>query len=206
MRLTASANQYVQLPYEVANSDELTVSMWVFLRNSASKQHLFDFGYDANHYLYLTPNNGTVLSFAIKNGGDEQVVKGLSKLPTSQWKHVAVTMAKDKTAIYVDGEEVASSTGITIRPNDIGTVLNYLGRSQSLTDALLSADLDDVRIYNYAVSAEDVKTIMGGGQVTAVHSPSSLTPHPSSVYGLDGVKRSAMQKGLNIVDGKKVVK
>jgi hypothetical protein len=85
-------------------------------------------------------------------------------------------------------------------------VLNYLGRSQSLTDALLSADLDDVRIYNYAVSAEDVKTIMGGGQVTAVHSPSSLTPHPSSVYGLDGVKRSAMQKGLNIVDGKKVVK
>ena len=206
LRLTASANQYVQLPYEVANSDELTVSMWVFLRNSASKQHLFDFGYDANHYLYLTPNNGTVLSFAIKNGGDEQVVKGQSKLPTSQWKHVAVTMAKDKTAIYVDGEEVASSTGITIRPNDIGTVLNYLGRSQSLTDALLSADLDDVRIYNYAVSAEDVKTIMGGGQVTAVHSPSSLTPHPSSVYGLDGVKRSAMQKGLNIVDGKKVVK
>ena len=206
LRLTASANQYVQLPYEVANSDELTVSMWVFLRNSASKQHLFDFGYDANHYLYLTPNNGTVLSFAIKNGGDEQVVKGQSKLPTSQWKHVAVTMAKDKTAIYVDGEEVASSTGITIRPNDIGTVLNYLGRSQSLTDALLSADLDDVRIYNYAVSAEDVKTIMGGGQVTAVHSPSFLTPHPSSVYGLDGVKRSAMQKGLNIVDGKKVVK
>ena len=27
LRLTASANQYVQLPYEVANSDELTVSL-----------------------------------------------------------------------------------------------------------------------------------------------------------------------------------
>ena len=206
LRLTASSNQYVQLPYEVANSDELTVSMWVFLRNSASKQHLFDFGYDTNHYLYLTPNNGTALSFAIKNGGDEQTVEGPSKLPTSQWKHVAVTMAKDKTAIYVDGEEVASSTGITIRPSDIGTVLNYLGRSQSLSDALLSADLDDVRIYNYAVSAEDVKTIMDGGQVTAIDAPSTFPLQPSSVYGLDGVKRSAPQKGLNIVDGKKVVK
>ena len=115
-------------------------------------------------------------------------------------------MAKDKTAIYVDGEEVASSMGITIRPSDIGTVLNYLGRSQSLSDALLSADLDDVRIYNYAVSAEDVKTIMDGGQVTAIDAPSTFPLQPSSVYGLDGVKRSAPQKGLNIVDGKKVVK
>jgi len=31
-------------------------------------------------------------------------------------------------------------------------------------------------------------------------------PTPQTVYGLDGVKRTAPQKGVNIINGKKVVR
>jgi hypothetical protein len=199
------AYQYVQLPYEIASSDELTVAMWVYLRSTASNLHLFDFGYDNSHYLYLTPNNVRAMSFAIRNGGDEQTVASQSKLPANQWKHVAVTIGNGKTALYVDGEEVGSATGITIRPSDVAPVLNYLGRSQSASDALMTADLDDVRIYNYALDAADVKTIMDGGQLTGIQ-PADYKAKAPKVFGLDGIERTAAKKGLNIIDGKKVMK
>ena len=199
------SSQYVQLPYEIASSDELTVAMWVYLRSTASNLHLFDFGYDNSHYLYLTPNNVRAMSFAIRNGGDEQTVASQSKLPANQWKHVAVTIGNGKTTLYVDGEEVGSATGITIRPSDVAPVLNYLGRSQSASDALMTADLDDVRIYNYALDAADVKTIMDGGQLTGIQ-PADYKAKAPKVFGLDGIERTAAKKGLNIIDGKKVMK
>ena len=207
LRLTGSSSQYVQLPYEVASSEELTVAMWVYLRSSSQWQRLFDFGNDADHYMFLTTCNSytNVMRFAIKNGGSEQTVDCKAKLPMQQWKHVVVTMGKDKTTVYVDGVEAGSSTGITIRPSDVSPVLNYLGRSQFPSDPFMTADLDDVRIYNYAVSADDVKTMMDGGELTAVESAWNL-PTPQTVYGLDGVKRTAPQKGVNIINGKKVVR
>jgi len=206
LRLTGSANQYVQLPYEVAGSDELTVAMWVNLRSGSSWQRLFDFGNDTDHYLFLTPNNGSVMRFAIKNGGEEQTVSCQSKLPTQQWKHVAVTIGTGRTTIYVDGEEAASSTDISIRPGEIRTVLNYLGRSQFTADPFLTADLSDVRIYNYAVSADDVKTMMDGGELTRITPRKAGEIMPPVVYGVDGVRRNVSRRGLNIVDGKKVMR
>ena len=65
--------------------------------------------------------------------------------------------------------------------------------------------MDDVRIYNYAVSAEDVKTIMEGGDLTTVQRP-EVEPAMPVVYGLDGIRRDSPRKGLNIIDGKKVVR
>jgi hypothetical protein len=198
------SNQFVQLPYEVASSDELTVAMWVKVMNSTAWQRIFDFGNDTDHYMFLTPSNGSVMRFAIKNGGDEQTVDCKSKLQTGVWKHVAVTIGRNKTVIYVDGAEAGSATGLTIKPSDVHPVLNYLGRSQFLSDPSLLGDFDDVRIYNYAVSAEDVQTIMNGGVLTAVEKPAAECTTPT-VYGLDGIRRPVPQKGINIIDGKKVV-
>ena len=109
--------------------------MWVKMRSSTTWQRLFDFGNDEDHYMFLTPKNSytNVMRFAIKNGGDEQTIDCKSALQSAQWKHVVLTLGKDKTAIYVDGVEAASSTGITIRPSDIRPVLNYIGRSLLLT-------------------------------------------------------------------------
>ena len=198
-------DQFVQLPYEVAGSDELTVSMWVYMRKNETWQRLFDFGTDTDRYLFLTPYNGSVVRFAIKNGGDEQTIDCKSKLPLLSWKHVAVTIGRDKTVIYIDGKEAASSTAINIRPSDIRPVMNYIGRSQFAADPLLTADIDDVRIYNYALSADDVKAVMDGETPTAIRQP-EMEPSTPAVYGLDGIKRVSPQKGLNIIDGKKVVR
>ena len=203
----SSTNQYMQLPYEIASSDELTVAMWVNLRSNTSWQRLFDFGNDTDHYLFLTPNNGSVMRFAIKNGGQEQVVSCKSKLPVSQWKHVTLSIASGKTTIFIDGQEAASSTSVTIKPSDIHPVMNYIGRSQFASDPYLSADIDDVRIYNYALTDADVKAVMAGDEPTAISAVQhSTAAHSQPIYGVDGIRRDAPRHGLNIIDGRKVVK
>jgi hypothetical protein len=201
------ANQFTQLPYEVASSDELTISMWVNWRSSTTQwQRIFDFGNDTEHYMFLTPNNSytNVMRFAIKNGGDEQTLDCQYKLTDNMWKHVAVVLGKERVVIYVDGEEAASSTGITIRPSDIHPVLNYLGRSQFASDPNLTAYLDDVRIYNYALSGDEVKATMQ--DLPAGISEVETTPQSTDIiYGLDGIQRTTPGKGLKIKNNKKVV-
>ena len=146
--LSNSTGGYLQLPYEVANSEELTVAMWVNMLVNSQWQRLFDFGYDTDHYMFFTPNNGNrQLCFGIKNGGDELTVTADQTLSLQKWCHVAVTIGKNKTAIYVDGKEVASSTGITIRPTDIHPLLNYIGRSQFPSDPIFNGKIDDIRRY-----------------------------------------------------------
>ena len=118
---------------------------------------------------------------------------------------MAVTIGRQATTIYVDGEVAGASSGVTITPADVRPVLNYLGRSQFVADPLFQGQLDDVRIYNYAVDADDVKTIMAGGQPSAVNAPTTAAQH-NAVYDLNGVRQRAPKKGINIIGGKKVLR
>ena len=156
--------------------------------------------------MFLTPNNsytGT-MRFAIKNGGDEQVLDAPTRLTSVVWKHVTVVLGKEKTAIYVDGEEVASTTSITIHPSDFCPVMNYLGRSQFLSDPMLSAWLDDVRVYNYALSSEEVKKVYQNDP-TGISNVVDTFDTPDVIYSLDGIRRLTPQKGIVIKNHKKVV-
>lgn len=201
-------SQFVQLPYRVADSDELTIAMWINWRSPTTQwQRIFDFGNDTDHYMFLTPYNSYTnkMRFAIKNGGDEQTIDCTAKLSGYTWKHVTVTLAKDKTTIYVDGVEAASSTGITIKPSDIRPVLNYLGRSQFTADPNISAYYDDVRVYNYALSADEVKEVMEG-KLTSIEPVSASDKVVEKVYTIDGKQIGQPKRGINIIDNKKVVR
>jgi len=204
LRFIYSNSNYMQLPYQIASSDELTICMWVFLRSSTAWQRIFDFGNDIGHYLFLTPNNGTNMRFAMKNGNDEQYVDCPSKLETMQWKHVAVSIGKEKVSVFVDGEEVASSTGFSIKPSDIRPVMNYLGRSQYVADPYFNGYLDDVRVYNYALDLSGIQQAMNDnadGIVEIAEQPWSSARH----YTIDGKVQDSLKKGIHIIDGKKVV-
>lgn len=67
---------------------------------------------------------------------------------------------KVKAVLYIDGEVVAQSEELTILPSDIAPSLCYIGRSMFKNDPMLKGRLDDFRIYNTALTAEQVKGIM----------------------------------------------
>ena len=198
---------FVQLPYEIANSDELTISMWVNWRSSTTNnQYLFSFGNGVGSHISLTPSNTSkVMRLIVKNGTDEQVLDCKSRLSALMWKHVAVTIGRDSTVIYVDGEPIAKTTGITIRPRDIHPVLNYIGRSQSYSDPFLKAYIYDARIYNCALDAEAVLAIKNddtsGINAVQLDNPQTASPR----YTLDGRKVDAPRRGIVVEKQRKVL-
>jgi hypothetical protein len=151
------------------------------------------------------------MRFVMKNGGDEEILSA-SKLGTFSWAHIAVSIGDDAVTLYINGEEVAKSTNMTIRPSDIKPVMNYIGRSQFSSDPMIKAYIDDFRVYNYALSQEEIMSITedlanGIESVTNVVAPVIATEY----YSTNGTRLSAPQKGINIVktrhaDGKVSIK
>ena len=146
---------FVQLPAVLANQEEITIASWVYWEGGAAWQRIFDFGNDQSEYMFLTPRSGSgELRFVIKNGGEEQILNGPA-LPAGEWSHLAVTLGASGAHMYVNGELVAESEAVTISPLEFKPVLNYIGRSQ-YPDPLFNGNIDDFRVYNYALSASDI--------------------------------------------------
>lgn len=165
---------YMMLPPSVANKDEMTLSAWIRLESGTNNwQRIFDFGNGTDQYMFFTPNNGSEMRFVMKNGDEEQVLTNGKKLSASVWKHVAITLKplaneKQQVVLYVDGEAVAQSEDFTIKPSDIEPSLCYIGRSMFKSDPMLKGRLDDFRVYNYALSAEEVQAVMeDNGEIAA---------------------------------------
>lgn len=193
---------YLLLPTAAGDLRELTIATWVNMStiSNGNWQRLFDFGNGTDQYMFFTPNNGSEARLVLKNGGAEQILSMGSKL-TSGWKHLAITMSDTETKIYLNGELKATTTDITIRPADFHPVLNYVGRSQFSSDPLFKGRLDDFRIYNYALSAEDVVSISKNELIDAIDAPATSTAPviATEYFSADGQQLSSPRQGKGIV-------
>jgi hypothetical protein len=119
--------------------------------------------------MFLTPKNGAngKIRFSIKNNGSsEQIIDGQSALPTGGWHHVAVTLNGSTGNLYVDGAQVGSNNSMTIKPSDLGaTTQNWIGRSQ-YPDPYLDGRVDDFRIYDQALPADEIAALAAPDLVT----------------------------------------
>jgi hypothetical protein len=172
-------NGYVALPAGVvSNADKVTIATWVNLDTVSNWTRIFDFGSGTSKYMFLSPLDGdNVIRFEIKNGSAVKTVTGTAPLATGGWHHVAVTLDGATGTIYVDGQKVGSG-GVNIRPSQLGvTTQNWIGRSQFSADPYLDGRVDEFRIYNRALSAEEVALVMNGDQPTI---PTGLSAEKTS--------------------------
>lgn len=205
--LSLNGSSFVQLPSTIASHAGLTVSAWVYWKGGSNWQRVFDFGNGTDHYIFLTPSNGSQMRLGLKNGGSEKVVS-TSALTQNTWVHVAATVDENGAKLYVNGEQVAEGTpGIV--PSDFNPVFNYIGRSQFASDPMFRGSLSDVRVYNFAANAEEVRVIYQGDEPTSVRiieadpeaAAAGVTDAP--VYDLSGRRALRTQKGYVITNGKK---
>lgn len=156
----------VQLPSGVVSGhQDITISTWINLASVDTWSRVFDFGSGTGVNMFLTPEaafDGGPMRFAIKpNGQAEQLIDGPS-LSAGQWRHIAVTMKGDIGSLYLDGVLVGTNTSMTFDPADLGnTTQNYLGDSQYQADPSLFGRIDDFRIYNKALPAEQIAQLAG---------------------------------------------
>ena len=108
-------------------------------------------------------------------------------------------------ALYIDGDLKDYSDAMTIRPLDIKPRLNYVGRSQFASDPLFAGYINDLRIYNYPLTGEEITKLYNGEEPTNLKEiKENNKNHDTNIYDMSGKRYTTPQKGLNIIGGKKV--
>jgi hypothetical protein len=161
--LNGTSTSYVSYPAGVVSSlGDFSVTGWFKLNSVSTWNRIFDFGTGTSVYMFLTPSNSSTIRFAITTGGGagEQRIDGTSIPSTGVWHHFAVTVSGAVGILYVDGVEVGRNSSMTLKPSNLGnTTLNYVGKSQFGSDPYLNGLVDDLRIYNYGLSASEVSLL-----------------------------------------------
>ena len=148
--------QYALIPAGVVDYEDMTISAWIYPKGGTVWNRVFDFGADTSSYLFLTPDNGSGSArFAIGGEGSEQLLS-TTWLASNAWHHVAITLSGNTGRMYVNGELVATNSSMTNDPIDIEAVLNYIGKSQYAADAEYNGLLDELKIYNYALTTQEI--------------------------------------------------
>ncbi len=162
-----------------------TFAIWAnFHQTGGAWQRLWDFGDGTtNGYMFLCPRIGTgatgTLRYAITltSNGSEQQLNAPFTLPTD-WHHVAIVLNADdgNMFMYVDGE-VIDEQPTTIFPANLPlTTQNWLGQSQ-WPDGIYDGALDDFRIYDQALTPEDISIVMIGA---GAEYPFASSPNPAN--------------------------
>lgn len=160
---------YVTIPRAaLEGATDLTVSAQVRWDGGAAWQRIFDLGTDSSRYLFTTPSNGdgdlrTALTSS--GGSGEAAVTGYGALRSGEWATVTTTLDAEAGTVttYLNGVAVRSAT-TAMTAADLLTAdaesAGYIGKS-FYPDPLLDGAVDDFRIYDAALGAQDVAALVG---------------------------------------------
>ncbi len=172
-------DDYVQAAHSssLAITGNMTISVWVkptnftVYRGLVSKTGSTNTNLPAPYDYYLNQTDGIPV-FLRGDGTNFTSVNGTSAPTTGTWNHLVVVMSGTSVTHYLNGKTNGTGT-LSIAIADQGQPLRIGLRTDSVTKML--GQLDDVRIYNYALSAAQIKNIYNGGAGVR-YGPASGTP------------------------------
>jgi YD repeat-containing protein len=126
-------------------------------------------------YALYAAGPGVPSSYFVNSGNSDQSVNSASVLPVNTWSHLAATYSGSTIRLYVNGSEVATAPAAgpivsSASPLRLGGNLIW--------GEYFAGQLDDVRIYNRALSASEIATdrdIPVAGDGVAPSAPTSLS-------------------------------
>ena len=151
-------DDYVNIPYsESITPPSFIIEMWI-------KPYKIKSGWWANSnfiiYREVYTQKGYRLSiggnqllrfWSTESGGTLDIYSGTTKLFPHLWYHIAVTFTENQGKLYINGVLVGSNTGSIVLPTNIDFNLN------KYTNWSLNGLIDEVRIYNQALSEAEIK-------------------------------------------------
>jgi uncharacterized protein (TIGR02145 family) len=148
-------------------SDTFSYSLFIYPRSQANVTNEIigvgtDYDNSARH-IWINGNNNT-LNFISQAGG------GIYNKPFSynKWTHIVAIndSTNNLSYLYMDGVLIATSTALVTTQTVVSTIIGNSAYSGYLVDHYYSGILDDVRIYNRALSVAEIKQLYLQGQVT----------------------------------------
>jgi hypothetical protein len=166
-------SNYVSVPSATSlNLSQFTIASWVTLASSTgannyvmekdkgSADYNYEFYYDSSNQLYCDFNTGS------------RSVSYNWTPSTNTWYHLARTYDGAYLRIYINGAQVATASASGTLDTSSNALI--IGKNDLYGTSTWNGSMDDVRLYNRALSASDVLTLYNT-TATACASPAGYT-------------------------------
>ncbi len=171
------ATQYVEVPHVpiLTVDTEVTVMCWFNTPRAI--------GGTGDNWQGLMAKSNSPRSYSLYTyvgnkfhfvGGNGSVSSGTFEL--NEWTHVAASVLNGQHQYWINGEDGGTGGGGSVLPGAADTAPVYLGRTgEGLASRALLGMLDDARIYNRALTQEEIAVAMLGSP----SAPIAETPNPA---------------------------
>jgi len=172
-------DDYVEVPdSESLNiTSAITISAWVYYKENPSEWPAFVSKYSSSKGYLLWQRTNLKIAFGVWDESGNEHYAGEIIL-TEGWHHLVgvydPSLPSDNVKLYVDGKQTGVTSDFTgkisVSPNPL-----YIGR---VMDLYFNGIIDEVRIYNRALSEEEIKSLYLYYQNFEVR-PCILCPRPT---------------------------
>ena len=180
-------DDYVSVPdtsnLDFNGSQSFSISYWV--KSTTATPHVakkINASATVGYMISAVSNSGGIATLNLSDGVDEVNVSLASSpqvpLVNGEWHHVVMVLDQgvNTVRLYVD-----TATGNTANISTLDSLENstplYIGTSGKLSSSKTKGSIDDVRIYNKALSASEIGDLfsLGGGVAPVVTTPTTPT-------------------------------
>ncbi len=147
------SNDYVNIPdNDKLDPYEITIETWVFISTQPTNNgDVVAKGANSGYRFRINSNNRRIFFF---DRGSTNSLQSTSAIPLNNWTHIAVVGSDSGLRIYINGELDASNTVAYGHPNT-GSSLK-IGAEPNF-GAYFNGKIDEVSIYNEALSAQEIR-------------------------------------------------
>jgi len=182
-------DDYVEIPTTAGGSldpDVLSVMAWIYVSGeTTSVQRIFQ--RTSCTYGLFTSSDGLTIYFYVDTGNAGGAWKSVSYTVPSirKWYHVVGTYDGTSMKLFINGE-LKAQTSQSYAVNNGGATA-YIG-SADPTQQFFNGTIDEVRIYNYALTPDEIRLLYNAGYAARFGPQTDCNKDPGSCmdYGLVG--------------------
>lgn len=139
-----------------------TINMWIKpLGDQTSPEHRYIFGHTTEpHYsnrIQIYMNGGTTM-LDVGLGNEHETSTDMTMLEVDKWYNITLSWNDGTYKVYLNGEQIASGNYTSLENISKTANIGNNGRTD-FRDQSFNGLIDDVRIYNYALSDDEIKAI-----------------------------------------------
>lgn len=140
-------------------TEKISISFWMYVDSTGDYYRILSKENNDDGYCFMWDNSSPrLLRFAIMTGGVQRYgTSNIGAISSGSWIHIVGVYDKEKIIIYVNG---VLQSGYTAYSGNIGLYGNlYIGKYSAGASLYFDGLLDEIRIYNRALTSEEVGTL-----------------------------------------------
>ena len=168
--------QYIEVSSpDINNMSSMTITAWINHLSGTSDYIIQHYDGDADGRGFYVSVQSSAIRFLTSYDGDDYgyIQTGDQGITEGGWKFITMTYDEGNAEIYVDGELAPSSSTGTFGTQVYSPEAPLRIGSRYSDSNYFNGSIDDVRIYNYTLSSDQIKTLYEVGSEKLVSDETS---------------------------------